>query len=1667
MAEIILTIVVEVVKCLAPPAYRQISYLRESKCTGNVQNLKAEVENLKSERVSTQHKVDEAKRKGEEIEENVENWLARANNVIVEADKFTDDEATANKRCFKGLCPNLKTRRRLSKEAERQKEAAVKVREARRFDRISYCTAPEDIRLIFNKDYLPFESRMFTLRNILSALEDPDVNMLGIYGMGGIGKTMLAEEVARKVKSDKLFDQVVFVEVSQNQDIRKLQGEIADKLGLKFHEESESGRANSLFKRIKAEKKILIILDNIWENLDLRVVGIPHGDGHKDCKVLLTARSLDVLSGKMDSRPNFSIGVLNEEEAWNLFKKMAGDYIEGSEFQSVARDVAKECAGLPVSVVTIARALRNKRLFEWKDALEQLRRPSSTNFKDIQQTAYKAIELSYNKLEGEELKNIFLLIGYTAIASIDALLMCGMGLGLFQGVNKMEVARARVRTLVHKLKASCMLLDHISKNEEFFSMHDVVRDIAISIASREQNALTATNEQVGGFREWSDESAVKHYTSIVLHDIKANVLPEVVECPQLKLLFIHADKESSSLTIPNNFFKRMIQVRVINLTYMNLLSLPSTLGFLSNLRALSLCYCKLLDISVIGDLKKLEILCLRGSDIKQLPIEVGQLTWLTLLDLRECRKVEVIPPNVLSNLSHLEELCISRRSFQKWEVEVEGVKNASLEELKHLPNLTSLELDIHDVNTLPRGLFLEKLGKYRIRIGDWYWESTNIWRSEFRLRLNNKICLKDWLIVQLQGIEDLELRKLQEQDVIYFANELVKVGSSQLKFLRIHGCSDALNPPAESKRQEESANDMQSNEIILEDNVNISNTLFIDKVGLPKLEKLELRSINIERIWQNQVAAMTCELIVMDNQEEGRKNNIVMFPQLQYLKMYDLEKLTSFCTGDLDVLEFPSLKELWISRCPKFMVRFKRTTNDLTKKVFPNLEELIVDVRRFHTLKVLQIEGNNGLLAKEKIENGIEIIIREAFKCYDLKYILKQESSSIMNNLVILRVTKCCRLINLVPSSTSFQNLTTLEISYCNGLKNVLTFSIAKTLVRLREMKIESCVMITEIVLADDDDDHDAAKDEVITFSELNELKLLNLKSLRSFYSGNRALNLPSLERLLVDDCTNMKIFSRGELSTPMLHKVQLNMWDEACWAWKEGLNTTIEQVNLKKESFLRKRREAPPSQQFLSFAPAPNLNLQTRLEIFAAMVAGVWSDDNNLQLEATTQFRKLLSIERSPPIEEVIQSGVVPRFVEFLMREDYPQLQYEAAWALTNIASKTSEDTKVVIDHGAVPIFVKLLASPNDDIREQAVWALGNVAGDSPRCRDLVLSEEALIPLLAQLNEHAKLSMLRTATWTLSNFCGGMPQPIFEQVRPALPVLAQLVHSNDKEVLTEACWALYFLSNGKNDKIQAVIEAGVCPRLVELLGHRSSSVLSPALQTIGHIVAGDDFQTQCIINCGALPYLLVLLIHSHKKSIKNHACWTISKITAGNREQIQAVIDAGLIGPLINLLQNAEINIKNWAAWAISNATSGGSHEQIKYLVREKCIKPLCDLLLCANPTIVTVCLKGLENILKVGEAEKNMDTAIGDVNQYAQLVEEAEGLEKIENLQSHENNEIHEKSVKILETYWCGRVVGPQPGLPHAGNEGEDALGSNVITNGKVEWWNSPLSMSLQDIR
>ncbi|CAL9243183.1 unnamed protein product, partial [Arabidopsis halleri] len=420
--------------------------------------------------------------------------------------------------------------------------------------------------------------------------------------------------------------------------------------------------------------------------------------------------------------------------------------------------------------------------------------------------------------------------------------------------------------------------------------------------------------------------------------------------------------------------------------------------------------------------------------------------------------------------------------------------------------------------------------------------------------------------------------------------------------------------------------------------------------------------------------------------------------------------------------------------------------------------------------------------------------------------------------------------------------------------------------------------------------------------------------------------------------------------------------------------------------------------------------------EVSKDLIDGVWSDNTSLQLESTTKIRSILSQrDITCPSEIVIRSGVVPRLVQLLEKEDFPKLQYEAAWALTNIAA---DNPNVVVNNRAVPRLIELLASPKDYVREQATWALSNVAGDSIFYRDFVLQSGVLMPLLQLLY---KDTTVRIATWTLCNLCRGRPPPDFDQVKPALPALEILLHSNDDEVLKHACLALCHLSDGSEDGIQSVIEAGFVPKLVQILQHPSPVVLVPALRTIGTIVAGNNHQTQCVINCGALPIISNLLTGNYENNIKNLACWVISNITAGTTEQIHSLIDANLIPTLVNLAQNTDFYMKKEAVWAILNVTLNGSHDQIKYMVKQSCIKPLCDILVCPDLRTILKCLDGLENILKAGEAEKNR----GDVNRYCQLIEDAEGLEKIMKLQRHENDEIYEKAFKILKTYWLEEDV------------------------------------------
>lgn len=401
--------------------------------------------------------------------------------------------------------------------------------------------------------------------------------------------------------------------------------------------------------------------------------------------------------------------------------------------------------------------------------------------------------------------------------------------------------------------------------------------------------------------------------------------------------------------------------------------------------------------------------------------------------------------------------------------------------------------------------------------------------------------------------------------------------------------------------------------------------------------------------------------------------------------------------------------------------------------------------------------------------------------------------------------------------------------------------------------------------------------------------------------------------------------------------------------------------------------------------------------------------------LEAVTQCRKLLSIEVNPPIGAAVEAGVISLLVDRLRDDDDSGIQFEAAWALTNIASGSSQHTQAVVGSGAVADFVRLLESPRDDVCEQAIWALGNIAGDCVALRDAVLEEGALPPLVECMGvPGAKVSIMRNCAWTLSNLCRGKPHPEMEMVRAALPALSSAIFSQDDEVATDCCWALSYIADAS---VQMVIEAGATQRLVELLSHQSTAVVTPALRALGSLVTGDDLQTQVVLNCGVLPVLGPLMA-SAKRSITKEACWMLSNITAGNTEQIQAVCDAGLIPPLIDCMGMADdFKVLKEAAWAVSNLTSGGTAEQIGYVVELGAIAALCNALGLArdkgDPKVIQVALEGLDNILKSRPAN-------GGQNAYTDLVEECGGLNSIEMLQEHEHEEIYQQAHALIEAYF-----------------------------------------------
>ena len=773
MTEIVTAVAGKVSEYMVAPIGRHLGYLFCYR--SHIDELRNNVQKLGEARGDVQITVDEALQRGDGIRPIVQDWLNRVEQIKREAEELMMKDENNKISCF-----SLKSRYQLARQASKKAQVIVEIQKARDFpDGVSYRLLP---RTATFKEYEPFDSRASTLNKIMDALRDDKTKMIGVWGMGGVGKTTLVKQVVEQAKQEKLFATQVYVQVSWTreaenfqQGILDIQQQIGGMLGLEFKNEAQSIKAAQLMQRLKKEK-ILIVFDDIWKEVNLEEVGIPccKDDDQKDCKILLASRDEDLLLQDMCAQECFPVQHLPSEEAWQLFKKTAGDSVENDlELLATAREVVKECQGLPVAIVTIAKALKGKNIAVWKNALEELRSSAPANIRGVEEKVYACLELSYNHLKSNALKSLFLLCGMLSYGDIlmDDLLSYAMGLDLFDRIKSLEEARNKLIALLTTLKTSSLLLEgdswrrpfggrdstllFVDNDNKYVRMHDVVRDVARNIASKDPHRFVVRED------DWSETDESKY---ISLYCKAVQKLPQRLVCPELQFLLLRSDL---FIKIPNTFFEGMNQLKVLDLSRMAFGTLPSTLQFLANLQTLCLDSCYMWgDIAGIGELKKLQVLSMMNSQIERLPKEMGQLTNLRLLNLNNC-KVKVIPQNILSKLCRLECLFM-RSSFSKWEVvEVSDGKsnNACLSELNHLDHLRTIEIEISDVEMVPEeDKFFQNLTSFAIFIGNFKsWEKRHKRSKTLRLKGGDRsLLLRNGKRKLLEKIEELKIMGLKD-----------------------------------------------------------------------------------------------------------------------------------------------------------------------------------------------------------------------------------------------------------------------------------------------------------------------------------------------------------------------------------------------------------------------------------------------------------------------------------------------------------------------------------------------------------------------------------------------------------------------------------------------------------------------------------------------------------------------------------------------------------------------------------------------------------------------------------------------------------------------------------------------------------------------------------------
>ncbi|KAK8300550.1 hypothetical protein V6Z11_D05G393400 [Gossypium hirsutum] len=548
---------------------------------------------------------------------------------------------------------------------------------------------------------------------IWACLMQEEVSKIGVWGMGGVGKTTIMKHIHNDLLKEQRFERVIWVTISKEFNVMKVQDNIASALESKEYLDKERDklrRAAILSKMLKNAGKHVLIIDDVWDKVSLEEVGIPEPSGSNGCKLVLTTRSEHVC--KYMGCMVIKVKPLSEEEALILFlNKVGPNIVQSPTIMPTLKLVVKECAGLPFTIVMVAGTMKGEdNPLIWKNALGELKERIG-KVEGVEAEVIERLKFSLDHFKDEKVKYCFLHCAlYPEDSEIekDKLIECWIDEGFIDDMGTRQEMKGKGHVILKKLEDNC-LLENVSSGE--MKMHDAVRDMALSITRMNPRYMIQAGfqlEELPEKEQWNPdiEKVSLMYNSI--SEICIDVLP--TKCQFLTTLLL---QHNPIKKISISFFTNMPCLSVLNLAFTKIESLPNSISELKNLTTLLLRGCsKLRDLPCLSMLQELKKLDLNWTRIEEVPDGMDMLIKLRYLDLG-VHTLKEIPAGLLPKLVHLQHLGFDVDN------ERTSLKAEEMEPLKKLECLTGRFEDINEFNKFISSMQQSKknLIKYSLQVG--------------------------------------------------------------------------------------------------------------------------------------------------------------------------------------------------------------------------------------------------------------------------------------------------------------------------------------------------------------------------------------------------------------------------------------------------------------------------------------------------------------------------------------------------------------------------------------------------------------------------------------------------------------------------------------------------------------------------------------------------------------------------------------------------------------------------------------------------------------------------------------------------------------------------------------------------------------------------------------